>query len=99
MNSIPDKEADNLLIKLSKFVPGMLCQFQLFADGRSCFPFASEGVSDIYRVTPEEIFNDASIVFTRIHPDDLEDTECRTRPRRGSGPRHRRARDGRWPRT
>ncbi|GEM_PF-6202800 len=58
--------------KISTRVPGVLYQFLLRPDGSSCFPFASEAISSIYRVSPEEVREDASKVFCRIHPDDYD---------------------------
>ena len=66
------KEALNRLEKIADRVPGVVYQYQLNPDGSSCFPFASEGIRDIYRVSPEEVAHDASIVFTRIHPADSD---------------------------
>jgi len=60
-----------LLDKLSAQVPGVIYQFLLRPDGTSCFPFASNGIVDIYEVAPEEVRLDASTVFSRLHPDDL----------------------------
>lgn len=60
------------LARLSEHVPGMVYQYQLFPDGRSCFPWSSGGIRDVYRVTPEEVREDATPVFERLHPDDLE---------------------------
>ncbi len=61
----------DLLAKLAKQVPGVIYQYRMFPDGRSCFPFATEAIWEIYEVTPEEVRADASVVFTRIHPEDL----------------------------
>ncbi len=66
------RQAAALLRNLGHQVPGALYQFQLFPDGRSRFPFASEAMAEIFEVTPEEVFEDASIVFGRVHQDDLE---------------------------
>ncbi len=60
-----------LLSNLSRQIPGVIYQFRLFPDGRSCFPFASEAIREAYEVTPEAVQEDASAVFQRIHPDDL----------------------------
>lgn len=60
-----------LLDKLSAQVPGVIYQFLLRPDGTSCFPFASNGIVDIYEVAPEEVQHDASAVFSRLHADDL----------------------------
>ena len=60
-----------MLTKLVEQIPGVLYQYQQWPDGRVIFPFASPHITDIYGVTPEEAKEDASIVFPRIHPDDL----------------------------
>jgi PAS domain-containing protein len=61
-----------LLFKLSEQVPGVIYQYRLYPDGRSCFPYASSGMNMIYEVTPEEVREDATLVFGRLHPDDLQ---------------------------
>ncbi|WP_306579527.1 diguanylate cyclase [Pseudomonas sp.] len=63
---------DRLLEKLSAEVPGGIYQYRLDADGHSCFPYASKGLYDIYEVDLQQLREDASVVFERIHPDDLE---------------------------
>jgi diguanylate cyclase (GGDEF)-like protein/PAS domain S-box-containing protein len=65
-------EIKERLENLTNQTPGVTYQYQLFPDGTSKFPYASKGIYDIYEVEPEEIIDDASIVFTRIHPDDYE---------------------------
>ncbi|KAB2954278.1 response regulator [Heliorestis acidaminivorans] len=65
-------QRDQLLTKLSQQVPGAIYQYQMYPDGYSCFPFSSEGIWDIYEVTPEEVKKDAEKVFTRIHPEDYQ---------------------------
>ena len=57
---------------LAANVPGMLYQFQSNTDGHSFFPYTSNGIQDIYAVTPEQALTDATQVFQRIHSDDLE---------------------------
>ncbi|MND91040.1 Response regulator PleD [compost metagenome] len=63
---------DRLLEKLSAEVPGGIYQYRLDANGHSCFPYASMGLYDIYEVDLMQLREDASRVFERIHPDDLE---------------------------
>lgn len=65
-------EALNTLHKIANRVPGVVYQFQLRPDGSSCFPYASEGILDIYGLTPEVVIEDASSVFAAIYPDDLD---------------------------
>ncbi|MDD2918226.1 PAS domain S-box protein [Rhodoferax sp.] len=59
------------LQKLASRVPGLLYQYRLRPDGSSCFPYASEAIREIYQVSPDEVLEDASRVFTKLHPDDL----------------------------
>ena len=61
-----------MLTKLVTQVPGVVYQYRLYPDGRSCFPFSSVGMWDIYEHHPEELTEDASLVFERLHPDDKE---------------------------
>jgi len=64
-------ELDYRLEQLSQHIPGVIYQYHLRTDGSSHFPYASQGIRDIYGVSPEDVREDASIVFTRIHPEDL----------------------------
>jgi len=66
------EEALDRLKKIASSVPGMVYQYRLRPDGSSCFPYASDGVCDIYRVSPQEISSDASAVFSKLHPDDVD---------------------------
>jgi PAS domain S-box-containing protein len=43
-----------LLTRLTTQIPGVVYQFQLFPDGRSCFPYSSEGMLDIYGLHPAD---------------------------------------------
>ncbi|RPY88598.1 ATP-binding protein [Pseudomonas aeruginosa] len=65
------EDALQRLQHIAEQLPGVVYQFQLYSDGRSCFPYASEGLRDVYGLQPEEVREDASSVFARIHPDDL----------------------------
>ena len=50
---------------------GIVFTFRLFSDGRSCVPFASEGITRIFGLSPEEVRADASSFYSKVHPDDL----------------------------
>lgn len=66
-------EAHHQLFETSlEYVPGVIYQYRYFPDGRSCFPFASAHIWDVYEVRPEEVINDASLVLDRLHPLDKE---------------------------
>ena len=65
-------QAHELLKNLARLVPGVIYQYRLFPDNRSCFPYSSPGMADIYEVTPEEVREDATPVFGRLHPEDID---------------------------
>lgn len=62
--------SQNLLENFGRLVPGVIYQYRLYADGRSAFPWSSPGMSFIYEVTPDEVREDATPVFGRLHPED-----------------------------
>ena len=66
------EKAVNLFDNITNHVPGVVYQYLLRPDGSSCFPYASEAITEIYQVTPEEVREDASKIFEHIHPDDYE---------------------------
>ena len=61
-----------LLARLAQQVPGVIYQYRLRPDGSSCFPFASEAIRDIYEVSPDDVREDATVVFGRLHPEDYD---------------------------
>ncbi|MBA1196114.1 diguanylate cyclase [Pseudomonas plecoglossicida] len=63
---------DRLLEKLSAEVPGGIYQYRLDASGHTCFPYASQGLFDIYEIDLHQLREDAAPITERIHPDDLE---------------------------
>lgn len=70
-----NRELENARQKLAQIaaeLPGVVFQFLLRPDGTSCFPYASEGIRKIYRVTPDDVRTDATKVFDVLHPDDYE---------------------------
>ncbi|RUO26076.1 hypothetical protein CWE09_04940 [Aliidiomarina minuta] len=66
------EQRDQLLSRLSKWVPGMLYQMIMQPDGRCYFPYVSAGIQDIYGVSPDAVAEDAEIAIRHIHPADKE---------------------------
>ncbi len=66
------QELANRLQKISEHIPGVIYQFKLDTNGVYSFPYASEGIRDIYQVSPEQVKLDATPAFSVIHPDDKE---------------------------
>ncbi|MDO9269550.1 MAG: ABC transporter substrate-binding protein [Methylobacter sp.] len=60
------------LDKLVSNAPGMTYQFQLNADGSSCFPFASKGITDVFGIEAKTVKHDATAIFLLLHPDDID---------------------------
>lgn len=66
------REGKNKFDNIVSTVPGVICSFRQYPDGRSDFPYASPTIEEVYGLKWEDIKDDASIVHTLIHPDDLE---------------------------
>jgi PAS domain S-box-containing protein len=66
------KETNDLVEKLTDNVPGAIYQFRLYPDGRTTFPYISNGIEDLYEVSSSDIRKDTEVGFNRIHKDDLE---------------------------
>ncbi len=67
------RKSNEMLTNLAAQVPGVVYQYRLYPDGRSAFPYSSPGMYEIYEVLPEEVREDASPVFSRLHPDDYNE--------------------------
>lgn len=62
----------DIVRKIVSQAPGILYQLRLRPDGGFCFPFSSEAMREIVGVKPEDLREDATPVFSRVHPDDVE---------------------------
>ncbi|NEX17149.1 MAG: GGDEF domain-containing protein [Halochromatium sp.] len=65
-------ELSTRLQKLSQHIPGFIYQFELRPDGTSRLPFASQGIIGLYGIWPEQVREDASLIFASIHPADVD---------------------------
>ena len=63
-------EALERLQLIASRVPGVVYQFRLHLDGSVCMPYASDGLREIYRLSPEEVRQDAAPAFACHHPED-----------------------------
>ncbi len=64
------QQSHDLLSKISAEVPGIIFQFRMYPDGRTCFPFISEAVRTMYGLTPADLREDATPFFGFRHPED-----------------------------
>jgi PAS domain S-box-containing protein len=58
------------LAKLATTTPGVIHAFRLRPDGTTCFPYANPTIENIYDLKPEDLVEDASRAWERIHPED-----------------------------
>ncbi len=65
-------ESQSRLQQIARHIPGIIYQFRQRTDGTFHFPYASEGMREIYGLSPEEVCEDAAKIFSLIHPDDLD---------------------------
>lgn len=59
------------LVKVATTVPGLICSFRLRPDGSTSMPYASPSIASIYGFSHDDIAEDFSPVFARIHLDDI----------------------------
>ncbi|NJN76130.1 MAG: PAS domain-containing protein [Synechococcaceae cyanobacterium RL_1_2] len=65
-------EGQERLVQIARHIPGIIYQYRLRPDGSSYFPYASDGIINIYGVTPAQAKEDAAPIIDAIHPDDRE---------------------------
>lgn len=66
------REFDARLSKIASQVPGMVFQFKQRPDGERCFPYASEGIREIFRLEPEAVAQSSRGLWAVVHPEDTE---------------------------
>lgn len=54
------------------FTNGMIYQVITNFDGQRKFTYLSDSVQKLYNITPEEGMNNATLIYNKIHPDDLQ---------------------------
>lgn len=66
------KKKDATISRLSEQVPGFFYMFHYLSEGKACFPYASNGIRDIYELEPEDVKDTIEPVIARIHKDDID---------------------------
>jgi len=64
-------ELEQRLAQITQTAPGGLCSFLQRADGTVCMPYVSPSWEELYDVRAADVRDDASIIFQRMHPDDV----------------------------
>lgn len=65
------KTQQERLDKLIEQMPGALYQYRVWPDGHHSFPYSSDGIKKLYRVTPEQIQQDARAAYKYIYHEDI----------------------------
>lgn len=61
----------DLITNLTNEVPGLVFQYRLGVDGSATVPYASDGINDIYELTPADVAQSAQAIEARIDPRDV----------------------------
>lgn len=76
-----DLSDEGRLHRLAANIPGFIYTFHMSVDGHCSFPFASDGIQDIYGLGPEDVVADMAPLHSMAHPDDrprIEDAIARS---------------------
>lgn len=59
------------IARIAATAPGLICSFRIGADGSTSMPYAGSAIEDLYGLRLEDVAEDATLIFARIHSDDL----------------------------
>ncbi|WP_287876740.1 PAS domain S-box protein [Aquitalea sp.] len=65
-------EGEDRLAKIASNIPGMLFKYTIDAYGKGHFVYVSEGVRNIFGISPQQARENAELVAQRVFPDDLQ---------------------------
>jgi len=65
------QESADLVTCLTNEVPGLAYQYCMHVNGEESFTYLSEGIRDIYELSPAQMQEAVVLVHARIHPDDF----------------------------
>jgi PAS domain S-box-containing protein len=64
-----------LMHDIADYLPGLIMTYVLHPDGTDQILFISKGVEDLYEVSAEEAMRDPTLIWNKIHPEDLENMQ------------------------
>jgi len=70
------REREGRLVKAARNLPGAIFQYRLYPGGRGVFPYASDGVQQVFGVSAEQVMRDPASAFSRVHADDLPQVQA-----------------------
>ncbi|WP_347158890.1 PAS domain S-box protein [Pontibacter chitinilyticus] len=66
------QKSEQQLREISSSIPGAVYQFLIDAEQQISFPFVSDGIKDLYGVTPADVYTSPQALYRHIHPEDQE---------------------------
>ena len=70
------REDASRLSSLAGQVPGMLFQLRVASDGSMSVPYSSDGVREMFGITPAQIHDDATPMWDRVAPPDVAEVRA-----------------------
>ena len=67
-----ENAANTRLRRIVSQVPGVVFKYRFHPDGHGSFPFASDGVREVFGVAPETLTENTEILRQMTHPDDRD---------------------------
>ncbi|WP_017302934.1 PAS domain S-box protein [Spirulina subsalsa] len=67
----PPEQEENILEGLTTNVPAVIYRYQINATGQDAITYISSRCRDLYELHPEEIYQDSSVLWHLIHPEDI----------------------------
>lgn len=64
-------ESKEILSKIADSIPGLVMRYIECEDGTSRIQYVSKGAESLWEVTTDEIHSDVSIVWNKVHPNDV----------------------------
>lgn len=71
ISKLRDKE-DQIISISNNFNAGMIYQVKVHTDGIREFTYVSNSVEEIYGVKPEDVYKDPMLIYSNVHPEDIE---------------------------
>ena len=65
------QQSINLITNLTNAIPGMAYHYSVALDGTAAYCYVSNGINDMYELTPSQVTANSALIDARLHPDDL----------------------------
>lgn len=65
------QKSDELFSKLAELAPGFLYLHEVDAHGKVTFPFVSEGIRELFGISPDAIKDSFMPLVEKVHPEDI----------------------------